>query len=258
MDLQSNDSEDDDIMDINDNDPTGRAQLNIIQLNDDNIVQETIDNDDILQTINEDEVNNEPATDYNQASAKETVQQAKPNKTGGNSVLSKHELNHQVDEGEFDIRIKEGAVRFESNLNARVRMNVLSCVKGFDLQTELDFLDYLYYHDLVDKLIEFIAPDIKHLEEYIGYDEGDFYNEVKDENLEARDESHDASKYGGEKYKDSQEEGGEWKEVKRKGKKREKQGSKKGKEEKERNSLYKVAAVQKVKRQENSVDCVSG
>ena len=87
--------------------------------------------------------------------------------TGGNSVLYKHELNHQVDEGEFDIRIKEGAVRFESNLNARVRMNVLSCVSGFDEQTELDFLDYLYYHCLFDKFIEFIAPEFKHLENYI-------------------------------------------------------------------------------------------
>ena len=71
---------------------------------------------------------------------------------------------------EYDL--ERGALRFKSLKQPRVRQNVFSVCETSDEQIEKDFIDYLLYHNLIEKLIEFIDPDPKIFCDLIGVENG--------------------------------------------------------------------------------------
>ena len=57
------------------------------------------------------------------------------------------------------VSIEDGAKQFTSYKNPRVRKNILECVRGYDLNVELNFIRYMIYYNLNEHLFKFICPD---------------------------------------------------------------------------------------------------
>ena len=53
-----------------------------------------------------------------------------------------------------------GAIKFKQRIRPRVRSNVFSSTKSFDRETELEFVDYLIFHELSDKIYEFLTGEV--------------------------------------------------------------------------------------------------
>ena len=104
---------------------------------------------------------------------------------------------------------------------------------------------------MFDKFIEFIAPEFKHLENYIEDAEKDFYDDAEEEITKAASERHEASKDGGKTDKEETE-GEEWTEVRRKRKgKKYGRGQGKGSSRQANTDGYKFAAIQEIERQKS-------